>query len=102
MDVNEINPCTVADNRFRSSNARDVTQQSSSVVPMLQRSIMGCVYLSFWRGGASRTDRELVVVGDLFAWVEIPFRVNDNLRLIRDLDDLSIAVRLAAMVDKPR
>jgi len=39
-------------------------------------------------------DRELVVVRNLFARVEIALGVDDNLRLVGHLDDLGVAVGL--------
>ena len=47
-----------------------------------------------------RTDWKLVVVSDLFTWAEVSFGVNDNLRLVRNLYDLSIAIWFATVIDE--
>jgi hypothetical protein len=47
-----------------------------------------------------RTDWELVIVSNLLAWAEVSFGVNNNLWLVRNLDDLSIAIWFAAVVDE--
>lgn len=47
-----------------------------------------------------RTDWEFVVVGNLLTRAEVSFGINDNLRLVRNLNDLSIAIRLAAVVNE--
>ena len=49
-----------------------------------------------------RTDWKFVVVSNLLARAEVSFGVNNDLRLVRNLNDLSIAIWFAAVVDEAR
>eukprot|EP01043_Picozoa_sp_COSAG02_P061593 COSAG02_NODE_8308_length_2623_cov_1.870048_4_plen_72_part_00 len=56
-----------------------------------------CTYVY---GAPERTNWKLVVVSDLLTRAEVSFGVNDNLRLVRNLYDLSIAIWFATVIDE--